>query len=392
MTATERDRVWPFWPALPIYPYGRRRTLRREVLPETIWTFDQLQGIFYVVVPVRMTVVKLAEGGLLVYSPVAPTGECIGLLRELEAAHGAVKYIVLSTLSGLEHKVFVGPFARQCPHAQVYVTPGQWSFPLNLPLSWLGFPGGRTQRLPEDSGEVPFADEFDYARLGPIRLGLGPFGETALLHRASKTLLTTDTILSLPEEPPEIALQEPYPLLFHARDRAQEPITDSPERRRIGWQRMCLFAFYFQPSALEVVELGEALREARESPERSRQAYFGLFPFRWPDDSWRDSFARLRQEGRPFVAPILQKLILNRDIAATLTWVDRVASWEFERVVPCHLDAPVAIGPAQFRDAFAFLSDPSAPRPFPSEEYEFLDNLEERLVTARIAPPPERSI
>ncbi|HEY9846649.1 MAG TPA: DUF4336 domain-containing protein, partial [Candidatus Caenarcaniphilales bacterium] len=54
-----RDVSWAFWPAVPLYPYGRRRTLRQEVLQGTIWTFDQLQGIFYTAVPIRMTVVKL---------------------------------------------------------------------------------------------------------------------------------------------------------------------------------------------------------------------------------------------------------------------------------------------------------------------------------------------
>ncbi|MEL6139337.1 MAG: DUF4336 domain-containing protein, partial [Cyanobacteria bacterium J06628_6] len=61
-----RRFAWPFWPVVPLYPYGQRRTLRQEVVKDTIWTFDQMQGTLYVVVPVRMTVVRLAAGGLLV--------------------------------------------------------------------------------------------------------------------------------------------------------------------------------------------------------------------------------------------------------------------------------------------------------------------------------------
>lgn len=68
-----KDWSWPFWPAVPLYPYGKRRTLRKEIVKDTIWTFDQLHGILYTIVPIRMTVVKLAAGGLLVYAPVAPT-------------------------------------------------------------------------------------------------------------------------------------------------------------------------------------------------------------------------------------------------------------------------------------------------------------------------------
>ncbi|HEY9601676.1 MAG TPA: DUF4336 domain-containing protein, partial [Allocoleopsis sp.] len=166
------DWSWPFWLAVPLYPYSQRRTLRKEVVKDTIWTFDQLQGILYTVVPIRMSVVKLEKGGLLVYAPVAPTNECIRLVRELEAKHGEVKYIILPTASGLEHKVFVGPFARQFPLAQVFVTANQWSYPVNLPLSWLGFPTKRTHVLPEDSGDAPFGEEFAYEVLS-INLGRG---------------------------------------------------------------------------------------------------------------------------------------------------------------------------------------------------------------------------
>ena len=210
-----RDLSWSFWPVVPLYPYGKRRTIRQEVVKDTVWCFDQLQGIFYVVVPIRMTVIRLEGGGLLVYAPVAPTPECVRLVQELVAKHGDVKYIILPTVSGIEHKVFVGPFARRFPQAQVFVAANQWSFPLNLPLSWLGLPWGRTQVLPEDSSEAPFADLFDYEVLGPIDLGLGPFEEVAFFHKSSRTLLVTDSVVSVPEEPPAIVQLEPYPLLFH---------------------------------------------------------------------------------------------------------------------------------------------------------------------------------
>jgi Domain of unknown function (DUF4336) len=148
-----------------------------------------------------MTVVKLVGGGLLVYAPVAPTGECLELMDELIRVHGDVQYIILPTISGLEHKVFVGPFARAFPQAQVWVAPDQWSFPVNLPLGWLGLPQGRTQILPPDSGKTPFGDEFDYAILETIDLGPGQFAEVAFFHRQSRTLLVTDTIVSIPLEP-----------------------------------------------------------------------------------------------------------------------------------------------------------------------------------------------
>lgn len=392
-TIDPRDWSWSFWFTLPLYPYGKRRTLRREVVKDTIWTFDQMQGILYAVVPIRMTIVRLEAGGLLVYAPVAPTIECIRLVKELVATHGDVKYIILPTTSGLEHKIFVGPFARQFPQAQVFVTPNQWSFPFNLPLSWLGFPSGRTHVLPEDPAQVPFADEFEYAVLD-INLGRGTFGEVALFHRRSHTLLVADSILAVPETPPEIIQLDPYPLLFHARDQALDGVEDTEANRRKGWQRIALFASYFRPSALEPVKLGQAVQEALKAPDRSRKAYFGLFPFRW-QETWHQSFEELRGEGRPFVAPILQTIIFPQDPQLVLNWVNRVAGWDFQQIIPCHFEAPIAANGSQFRQAFTFLEhNPAVPPgvPLPDADFEFVRELEAALVKRGIATPPKGKV
>jgi hypothetical protein len=393
MDLGDRNLAWRFWFTVPLYPYGKRQTLRREVLKDTIWTFDQIQGILYVTVPIRMTVVKLETGGLLVYAPVAPTPECIELVKELMAEHGAVKYIILPTVSGLEHKVFVGPFAQQFPTAQVFVAPNQWSFPLNLPLSWLGFPPKRTHLLPTDSRQTPFADEFDYAILGPIDLGLGPFEEVAFFHRRSHTLLVADAVLSVPETPPAIVQLDPFPLLFHARDSALEGAEDTAANRRKGWQRIALFSFYFRPSALDTISWKQAFQEAFQSPDRSKKSYFGLFPFRWKD-GWQRSFEALCGNGRLFVAPILQTLILNRGSKETIDWANQVAQWDFHRIIPCHLAAPIEASPAQFRQAFDFLDSThtgeksAANVPLlPEEDFELLRDIEQALNRFKITPP-----
>lgn len=391
--AHPKDWSWHFWLALPLYPYNKRRTLRTEVVKDTIWTFDQLQGIFYTVVPIRMTVVKLKAGGLLVYAPVAPTPECIRLVNELVAKHGDVKYIILPTTSGLEHKVFVGPFARCFPQAQVFVTPNQWSFPLSLPLSWLGFPQKRTHVLPLSCAQSPFATEFDYAILD-IDLGQGSFGEVALFHKASHTLLVTDSVLSVPEDPPAIVQLDPYPLLFHARDNATEEISDNQANRRLGWQRICLFAVYFRPSALEVTGLGETFRNALKAPSHSKKAYFGLFPFRWKEN-WKQSFDALRGGGRLFVAPILQTIILNQAPIQVLDWADKVATWDFKRIIACHFDSPIEANSRQFRQAFAFLesipAQASLSQALPSSDFGFIREIEAFLIKYGIATPTKGS-
>ncbi len=372
-----KDYSWNFWFTLPIYPFGKRQTIRKEVVKDTIWTFDQLQGIFYVVVPIRMTVVKLEEGGLLVYAPIAPTPECVRLVEELVAEHGKLKYIILPTISGLEHKVFVGPFARRFPDSEIFLAPKQWSFPINLPLSWLGIPAKRTQVLPEDSSKTPFANQFDYEILGPIELGAGKFAEVALLHKSSKTLLVTDSIVSVPEQPPAITLLDTYPLLFHARDKATDIIADTPENRRKGWQRIALFGLYFRPSVLDVPKWGEVFRNAAKAPQRSRKAYFGLYPFKWKQN-WQGCFETLRGDGRLFVAPILQILILNRAPEETIAWADKIAKWDFKRIIPCHLDAPIEATPNQFRQAFSFLEKHSN-NALPQEDFQVLEQIDSTL-------------
>ncbi|KYC36540.1 hypothetical protein WA1_43400 [Scytonema hofmannii PCC 7110] len=386
-----KDWSWPFWPIVPLYPYGKRRTLCREVVEGTIWTLEQVQGILYTVVPIRMTVVKLSAGGLLIYAPVAPTPECIRLVKELEAKHGDVKYIILPTSSGLEHKVFVGPFARRFPQAQVFVAPHQWSFPVDLPLSWLGFPSNRTQIIPKNSS-LPFADDFDCAVLD-INLGRGYFVEVALFHKRSRTLLLTDTILSVPEEPPAIVQLDPYPLLFHAKDSALEAIDNNEANRRKGWQRISLFAIYFRPGELEMLEWGRMVRDALKAPDRSAKAYFGFFPFQW-QQNWKYSFDTLRGGGRPFVAPILQTLILPQAPKQVLHWADKVATWDIHWIISCHFDSPIEASPEQFRQAFAFLEkQPSVGgnQPLPEKDLRFIKELEANLVRIGIAKPAKEN-
>ncbi|CAK0827928.1 unnamed protein product [Prorocentrum cordatum] len=105
---------WNYWPVLPVAPYGRRVTIRKELVPGELWAFDQKLGIYYVQVPIRMTVYRMrSRRGLFVYAPVAPTEECVALLRELEELHGPVLYVVLPTCA-VEHKWF----CRTSKHTQ----------------------------------------------------------------------------------------------------------------------------------------------------------------------------------------------------------------------------------------------------------------------------------
>jgi hypothetical protein len=392
----KKEQQWGFWFLLPIYPYQQRPTLRQEVIKDQVWIFDQPHGFLYAVVPIRMTIIKLKQGGLLVYCPIAPTRECINLVRELEAEYGEVKYIIHSTSSGLEHKIFVGPFARCFPSAQVWCVPNQWSFPVNLPLSWLGFPRKRTYILPLDCHQSPFADEFEYQIIN-INLSSGFFAEVALFHQSSQTLLVTDTVIKISAQPPAVIELDPFPLLFHARETALDQLEDNPANRLKGWQRICLFALYFRPSMIDTIPLSQLLTEAKQAPNRTRANYFGFYPFRWHSD-WRKSFAAIASQEIPLVAPILKTLILPQDINQVKNWVNKICHWQFQRIIAAHFSAPIKATPQQFREAFSFLkresnSDknlyPSGYEQIYCQDSRFIEDLEATLVKFKIAQPSQ---
>jgi len=248
---------------------------------------------------------------------------------------------VLPSSSGLEHKLPVPAMARAFPEAQLWVTPRQWSFPLPLPLAWLGFPPNRTRVL-FDQG-LPHSEELSWTALGPLDLGLGSFMEAACLHRSSGCLLVTDALVSIGDQPPAVFELDPTPLLFHARERGDEPLLDSPERRRIGWWRLALFASYLRPASLEVPPAGTVLSQAMAPGLRSARTHFGLYPFRWPQ-GWEHEFERLhsQQAAGLQIAPVLERLVFPRCQQALLRWIESLAALEGVRaLIGAHFDAPV---------------------------------------------------
>eukprot|EP00435_Cladocopium_sp_Y103_P003024 s3177_g1.t1 len=232
--AEEADYVYPEWIRLPLAPYARRRTLLKEVVPDQVWTLDQILGTFYVYVPIRATILKV-KGGLLVYAPVAATKECLSMVKELETKHGPVRWILLPS-KAVEHKVLAGPFAKKFPDAKFYVAPGQFSVPLDLPLSVLGFPDYEVLD-PDRLEDLPWSEDCLTAYVD-----LATFGEVALLHKSSQTLVVTDSLISIAEDPPELLMDAQYckALAYHARDDATSVLPDTPETRRKGWARIAL--------------------------------------------------------------------------------------------------------------------------------------------------------
>jgi len=284
----------------------RRATVETTIIKDTMWTHDQLQGIVNVNVPVRQTVIRLKDGGLWVHNPVAPTPQVLDMMKELETKYGPVKHIVLGTVA-LEHKATFGPFCQNFPKATVWIQPGQWAFPLDLPIDALGVKqkGQRLRELPMPGksatnsmfrmsakyGPPEWLDEIEYEVLGPFSFNsVGAFSETAFYHKASKTLLVTDAAVSIDTNPPAIIEEDPRALLFHARDNITEIVADTPENRKRGWRRMVQFGLIFFPSQISVVPVGEALKESTQVDPRMRNLGDGavplnLYPWAWDGNS-----------------------------------------------------------------------------------------------------------
>ncbi len=306
-TRENKPTDYGLWGLLPIGTYKTKKTIMETIVPEKIWTMDQKFGILNVQVPIRMTVVKLSSGGLFVYDPIAATPECVSYVKELEKIYGPVKHIVLGSVA-IEHKTFASVFAQKFPEASVWLQKGQYSFPNDLPPSFLGFPVGRTQFIPDNKKDAPssWKEDFDFETLGPVISRDGAFGETCFFHKDTKTLLCTDTVVEVTDEVPKIFETDPKPLLYHARDTMVEVVENTEEVRKKGWRRVVLFGLFFMPGAIDIKDIDDALNNRR--PDINPD-FAGIYPFDWVGDDIA-SFKAL--QGGLLVAPILQKLILNR--------------------------------------------------------------------------------
>lgn len=93
-----RDLYWPTGKvAFSLLPLAGTNTCGKTVeeciIPDTLWTYDQIQGVVNVNVQIRQTVIKLSPesgGGLWVHNSVAPTPELIQMMDRLIEQHGPI--------------------------------------------------------------------------------------------------------------------------------------------------------------------------------------------------------------------------------------------------------------------------------------------------------------
>ena len=384
----------------PLGPFTERQTVQTEIVPGKVYSFEQEQKLSGITANVRSVVFRMRDNHLLVYNPVAPTDE---FLRQLDSlGHDGVSHILLGATT-YEHKIFVGPFARQFPNAKVWYTPDQWSFPIDLPAVALGIsPGGGKPFVPSAGGgellstasvadghyPADFGSEFEVKLLRPKeRLGFGyAANEAALYHKDTKVLALTDALVNVPSAPPPVFVTDGGDNLRGIGDDA---------RRSSSLGHLILqgaSAVNWRGSAAEAVEelwsatdaaggaKGGAAAQLQRGWERDAllSLFFGPSPASIVDPA--PSFALLADKWR--VAPVTDTLIYRSErVKPELRrWVDDVARWDFTTIAPSHFAVRPGT-PADLKAAFAPTlascedGAPEADRPFDAADAQLLDDI-----------------
>ena len=145
------------------------RPLRR--LAADVWVAERPQTFYGLPVGTRMSVIRLADGGLFLHAPVSLDA---GLRKELDA-QGPVRYAVAPNRV---HHLYAGQVAQAYPEARLWVAPG---LERKRPdLAYEAILGDEAP--PEWSGQV---DQV-FFRGRPYE------NEVTFFHRASRTLLLCD--------------------------------------------------------------------------------------------------------------------------------------------------------------------------------------------------------
>ena len=140
-------------------------------LGKDIWVADRHQRFYGLEVGTRMTVIRLADGSLLLHSPVALDA---ALRRELDAI-GRVRFAVAPNRV---HHLYAGKVAEAYPESQMWIGPG-----LERKRPDLKFVGVLGDKAPAEwKGQL----DQTFFRGRPYE------NEVVFFHRASRTLLLCD--------------------------------------------------------------------------------------------------------------------------------------------------------------------------------------------------------
>ena len=340
----------------PIYGQsGIRRTIKKQI-GTNIWSLEQNIQLGPLQSPLRCVVVQLEDESLWVHNPLAPTDEFFELVES--CGSGRVGHMVASSYA-LEHKVFVKDALQRWPEARLWVSPGQFSFPRRSISNDFVFGKDVDGVLSTASDEIltksnselystnsiqqyqqpPWTREIQYETLtaGTFNIGGKPttFYETTFFHIQSKSFIVIDAVAKISPTVPE--LNDPELLLLVSKRSTSDPQPeDTPENRRIGWEKTALLVSYFFPEHEEF------------DPDK-------LGVVTWTP-GWHDNFQLL--SNRLIVPPVVRTLLYAQNPTKVKEYVERVYNrWDFEQIVPAHFTAPIKATRDDFKRAFAFLDD-----------------------------------
>jgi len=145
----------------------------RQFAPD-VWISEQPQRYLGVELGIRMTVVRVANGGLFVHSPI----RLVPALRSELEAIAPVRFIVAPNRF---HHLFAAEFARSWPEAELYCAPGLEKKRPDLKGVVLG-----------DDPPAGWAGSIDQI----VFRAFPPLNEVNFFHRASRTLILTDLLFN----------------------------------------------------------------------------------------------------------------------------------------------------------------------------------------------------
>ncbi len=152
-----------------------------KALAEGVWIVDAkpIRAMNVMVVPLRMTIFKLGNGDLLIYSPT----QCRETLRTAIEKLGPIKHLVAPSTA---HWMFIEEWQRQCPEAK------SWAVPELASRKAVRDAGIRFDALLGPTPPQDWVGEFEHV----IFRGPG-YGELDMVHTASGTLVVADTLLEV---------------------------------------------------------------------------------------------------------------------------------------------------------------------------------------------------
>ena len=145
-------------------------------IAEDLWTLDRPLRFLGLETGTRMTVARLARGGLFVHSPVpldAPLREAVDTLGPVEAVVAPCLF----------HHLSIGEWSSAYPDAKVFGCPGLAK--KRADVTWTGVLG--------DAAEAPWDGELDQVFFGAYTFE----NEVVFFHRASRTLISSDLVFNL---------------------------------------------------------------------------------------------------------------------------------------------------------------------------------------------------